>query len=132
MEIRQELDSQFRLKYYHSYNKRWHDYFDAFRTKLPHLSQFLIGSNDWDDGVPFEKEAEVKICLRRNRYMACYDGYGPSPYMEHFHEYLDEEMVPPKCDDQDMDSLRLLLEKTRQRVVKVPLLDSFQSYISEY
>ncbi|PCG90480.1 Hypothetical protein PENO1_098930 [Penicillium occitanis (nom. inval.)] len=131
METRRELDGQVRVKYYRSYNKRWHDYFDSFRTKLPHLSQFLIGSNDWGDGVPFEKEAEVKIGLRENRYMACYDGYGPSPYMEHYDKCLEWERVPPKCDDEDRDSLRLLFEKTGQRVVKIPSLSSFQDYISE-
>ncbi|KAH2534418.1 hypothetical protein KXW48_001932 [Aspergillus fumigatus] len=123
MEIRRELDDRVRKKYYRSYDKRWHDYFDSFRTKLPHLRQFLIGSNDWGDGVPFEKEAEVRICLRESRYMACYDGYGPSPYMENHHYRLPEwERAPPKCDDEDRDSLRLLFEKTGQRVVKIPFL----------
>ncbi|KAL5366279.1 F-box domain protein [Aspergillus floccosus] len=131
METRQELDGQVRAKYYRSYNTRWHDYFNSFRTKLPHLRQFLIGSNDWGDGVPFEKEAEVKICLRENRYKACYDGYGPSPYIEHDYGRLEWERIAPKCDDEDMDSLRLLFEKTGQRVAKIPFLSSFQGYISE-
>lgn len=131
METRPEQDGQFREKYYCSYNKRWHDYFDSFRTKLPHLSQFLIGNNDWGDGVPFEKEAEVKICLRESRYMVCYDGNGPSPYMEHHDGCLESERLRPKCDDEDRDSLRLLFEKTGQRVVKIPLLSAFEGYISE-
>ncbi|GLA35234.1 hypothetical protein AnigIFM63309_010637 [Aspergillus niger] len=131
METRRGLDGQVQVEYYCSYNKRWHDYFDSFRTKLPYLRQFLIGSNDWGKGVPFEKEAEVKICLRENRYMACYDGYGPSPYIEYDYGRPEWERPAPECDDEDRDSLCLLFEKTGQGIVKIPFLSSFQGYISE-
>ncbi|GFG18205.1 hypothetical protein IFM5058_08893 [Aspergillus udagawae] len=131
METRREVDGRVRLKYYLSYDKRWHDYFDSFRTKLPHLRRFLIGSGDWGHGVPFEKEDEVKICLRENRYMVCYDGYGPSPYLEPDYRPHEWERGAPQCDDKDRESLRLLFEKTGQRVIKIPFLSSYQDLISE-
>ncbi|GLA47649.1 hypothetical protein AnigIFM63604_002458 [Aspergillus niger] len=131
METRRGLDGQVQVEYYYSYNKRWHDYFNSFRTKLPYLRQFLIGSNDWGNGVPFEKKTEVKIYLRENRYMACYDRYGPSPYIEYDYGRPEWERPAPECDDEDRDSLCLLFEKTGQGIVKIPFLSSFQGYISE-
>ncbi|KAF7178188.1 hypothetical protein CNMCM7691_006860 [Aspergillus felis] len=130
MELRREGDGRV-LMYYFSYDKRWHDYFDSFRTKLPHLRRFLIGSGDWDHGVPFEKEDEVEICLGENRYMVCYDGYGPSPYLGPDHEPYEWERETPKCEEKDRESLRLLFEKTGQRVVEIPFLSSYQDGISE-
>ncbi|RLL97664.1 hypothetical protein CFD26_105317 [Aspergillus turcosus] len=127
METRQEDQ----LKYYRSYDKRWHDYFDSFRTELPRLRQFRFGSSDWSDGVPFEKEARIKISLRENRYMPCYDGYGPSPYLEGNYSPEEWEKEAPRCDAEDKDALRLLLEKTGQGVVEIPLLSPHQYWTCE-
>ncbi|RHZ54879.1 F-box protein [Aspergillus thermomutatus] len=123
METRRKDDGRTRRKYYLSYDKRWHHYFDCFRTKLPLLRHFVIGSSDWYQGVPFEKEAEITIGLFKNRYMACYDGYGPSPYLEPDFVPHEWEKEGPKCDEEDRDSLRLLLEKTGQSLVEDQFLD---------
>ncbi|KAF7158668.1 hypothetical protein CNMCM6106_005458 [Aspergillus hiratsukae] len=118
-------------KYYRSYNKRWHDYFDSLRTGLPHLRQFRFGSSNWSEGVPFEKEAKIKISLRENRYMACYDGYGPSPYLEGNYRPDEWEQEAPQCDEKDKEALRLLLEKTGQGVAEIPLLSRHQYWSCE-
>lgn len=105
---------------YGSYGKRWHEIFDLFAEKLPKLRHFRIGSTDWFDGVPFEQENNIKVGLYRNRYMTCYDGYGPSAYMEGedkdklSHPEDDEWRSRPQCDDEDQAALQRLLTKLGQ------------------
>jgi hypothetical protein len=131
MEIRREHDGLVQPKYFRSYDKRWHDYFDSFRTELPHLRHFRFGSSNWSEGVPFEKEAKIKISLRENRYMPCYDGYGPSPYLESNYSPDEWEKEAPKCEEEDRNALRLLLEKTGQGVVEIPLLSPYQYTVED-
>ncbi|KAJ5161457.1 hypothetical protein N7492_006849 [Penicillium capsulatum] len=109
---------------YGSYGKRWHDIFDLFAEKLPKLRYFRIGSGYWFDGVPFEQEDEIKPGLYYNRYMACYDGFGPSPYME---RAPGEDGIEkgwwqkrPECDEEDRAALRRLLGKIGQSIEEIP------------
>ncbi|KAL4876834.1 hypothetical protein BJY04DRAFT_222681 [Aspergillus karnatakaensis] len=70
---------------YASYNKRWADYFRAFKDNLPNLQHFRYGHGDgwWEDDqrTPFETETEVKNNFHEESYMVFCDGFGPSPYM---------------------------------------------------
>lgn len=106
---------------YGSFETRWHHIFDLFAEKLPKLRHFRIGRSNWDFDIPFEQEKDIKVGLYYNRYMCCYDGYGPSPYMEGENpEYiadLETAWRPlPECDDEDRTALRKLLAKLGQSV----------------
>lgn len=106
---------------YGSFEKRWHHIFDLFAEKLPKLRHFRIGSSNWYPDIPFEQERDIKVGLYYNRYMCCYDGYGPSPYMEGEDpkELADLENAwrpSPECDDEDRAALRKLLAKLGQSV----------------
>ncbi|KAF7626505.1 F-box domain protein [Aspergillus flavus] len=114
MEVRIREDCPSLSKHYRSYEKRWHDLFDTFRTRLPLLRHFRMGTTCWSDGMPFEKEANINIGLMNDRYMVCYDGYGPSPYMTGRGNARDNEKVAPECDEEDRNALRLLLQSIGQ------------------
>ncbi|CAI7679008.1 unnamed protein product [Penicillium pancosmium] len=106
---------------YGSFEKRWHDIFDLFAEKLPKLRNFRIGCSKWYPDIPFEQERGIKVGLYYNRYMCCYDGYGPSPYMEGEDPKnianLENGWRPsPECDDEDRAALRNLLAKLGQSV----------------
>ncbi|KAJ5941959.1 hypothetical protein N7516_002127 [Penicillium verrucosum] len=104
---------------YGSFEKRWHHIFDLFAEKLPKLRHFRIGRSNWYPDIPFEQERDIKVGLYYNRYMCCYDGYGPSPYMEGEDpkELANLEWRPsPECDDEDRAALRKLLAKLGQSV----------------
>ncbi|KAJ6062489.1 uncharacterized protein N7446_006609 [Penicillium canescens] len=101
---------------YGSFEKRWHHIFDLFAEKLPKLRHFRIGRSNWYPDIPFEQERDIKVGLYYNRYMCCYDGYGPSPYMEGEDPEelanLENAWRPsPECDDEDRAALRKLLAK---------------------
>lgn len=113
--VRREGDNSL----YGSFEKRWHHIFDQFAEKLPKLRHFRIGSGDWNSGIPFEQERDIKVGLFRNRYMCCYDGYGPSPYMvgedPKDPTYLEDTWRPsPECEDEDRAALQKLLAKLGQ------------------
>ncbi|KAE8361241.1 hypothetical protein BDV27DRAFT_167134 [Aspergillus caelatus] len=117
MEIRIREDAPELSKHYRSYEKRWHDLFDAFRIGLPLLRHFRMGTTCWSysgEGMPFEKETKINIGLMNDRYMACYDGYGPSPYMTGLHKPQEYEKAAPECDEEDRNALRLLLKSIGQ------------------
>lgn len=117
MQVRIREDCPELSKHYRSYEKRWHDLFDAFRTGLPLLRHFRMGTTCWSnsgEGMPFEKETKINIGLMNDRYMACYDGYGPSPYMTGPHQPQDYEKAAPECDEEDRNALRLLLKTIGQ------------------
>lgn len=106
---------------YGSFEKRWHDIFDLFAEKLPKLRHFRIGCSNWYPDIPFEQERGIKVGLYPNRYMCCYDGYGPSPYMEgedpkNLANLEDAWRPSPECDDEDRAALRKLLAKLGQSV----------------
>ncbi|CAG8116993.1 unnamed protein product [Penicillium salamii] len=106
---------------YGSFEKRWHHIFDLFAEKLPKLRHFRIGRSDWSPDIPFEQERDIKVGLYYNRYMCCYDGWGPSSYMEGEDPKelakLENEWRPsPECDDEDRAALRKLLAKLGQSV----------------
>lgn len=106
---------------YGSFEKRWHHIFDLFAEKLPKLRHFRIGRSNWYPDIPFEQERDIKVGLYYNRYMCCYDGYGPSPYMEGEDPKelanLENGWRPsPECDDEDRAALRKLLAKLGQSV----------------
>ncbi|KAJ5742123.1 hypothetical protein N7533_011532 [Penicillium manginii] len=110
-----------RPKLYGSFDKRWHDIFDIFAEKLPKLRHFQIGRSDWYPDIPFEQERDIKVGLYHDRYMCCYDGYGPSPYirgedLENIGSIEDGERPSPRCDDEDRAALRRLLAKLGQSV----------------
>ncbi|EAW16957.1 F-box domain protein [Aspergillus fischeri NRRL 181] len=114
MELRLEDDGE--AGHYRSYNKRWHHYFDAFRTRLPRLRQFRIGTSDWTHGVPFEAESEMRIGLLDERYGVFYDGWVPTPYVDVSYWPEPWERGPPKCNKEDRRSLRLLFDHIGQEV----------------
>ncbi|KAE8168323.1 hypothetical protein BDV40DRAFT_284312 [Aspergillus tamarii] len=119
MEVRIREDCPELSKHYRSYEKRWHDLFDAFRTGLPLLRHFRMGTTCWSnsgEGMPFEKETQINIGLMNDRYMACYDGYGPSPYMAGPHDPQDYEKAAPECGEEDRNALQLLLKSIGQSV----------------
>lgn len=103
-------------KHYAAYDKRWHDYFNAFRERLPHLKHFRYGHCPYwwdDDSTPFEQEGFINICLRRDRYMVFCDGFGPSPYMETM-IYFDGDGPSPDCNAEDLKALEDLCAKLGQ------------------
>lgn len=66
--------------------------------------------------VPFEQERDIKVGLFRNRYLRCYDGWGPSPYMYGEDDGEPSWRLRPECDDEDRAALRRLLAKIGQSV----------------
>ncbi|OOQ90346.1 F-box domain protein [Penicillium brasilianum] len=109
------------ISLYGSFEKRWHHIFDLFAEKLPKLRHFRIGHSNWSPDIPFEQEMDIRVGLYFNRYMCCYDGYGPTPYMEGENPKkrttLENEWRPsPECDDEDRAALRKLLAKLGQSV----------------
>ncbi|PCG99016.1 Hypothetical protein PENO1_055120 [Penicillium occitanis (nom. inval.)] len=115
--VRREGD----VSLYGSFEKRWHHIFDLFAEKLPKLRHFRIGRSNWYPDIPFEQERNIKVWLYYNRYMCCYDGYGPSPYMEgenpKYAANLENGWRPsPECDDEDRAALRKLLAKLGQSI----------------
>ncbi|KAJ6031012.1 hypothetical protein N7540_001744 [Penicillium herquei] len=106
---------------YGSFEKRWHHIFDLFAEKLPKLRHFRIGRSTWYPDIPFEQESDINVGLYHNRYMSCYDGYGPSPYMEvklpnNPANLENGWRLSPECDDEDRAALRKLLAKLGQSV----------------
>ncbi|KAH8433968.1 F-box protein [Aspergillus melleus] len=104
-------------KHYAAYDKRWHDYFNAFNDKLPHLRHLRVGHcpHWWDEQTtPFEQEQHIKVSLPRDRYMVFCDGFGPSPYMEEM-IYRDGEGSRPDCYVEDQKALEELCAKLGQR-----------------
>ena len=104
---------------YGSFDKRWHQVFDLFAEKLPKLRHFRIGGSEWYPDVPFEQEKDITIGLYPNRYMCCYDGMGPSPYMlgrdsKYIARLEKVWRAAPECDDEDNLALRRLLAKIGQ------------------
>lgn len=108
-------------RYKYTYAKRWHHYFEACSSGLPHLRHFSFGSGNWDDGAPFEEEGRMRNKLHGERYYLCRDGTGPSPYI-----YPDNNTDPerPLCDQEDRDALHSLLKKIGQRIIE----DSAEQY----
>ncbi|RLL95950.1 hypothetical protein CFD26_105976 [Aspergillus turcosus] len=106
------------LGYYRSYDKRWHHYFDAFRTRLPRLRHFRIGASDyyWLRGVPLDTETQIRIGLLVDRYRVFYDGYRPSPYLDVDYDPQPWQRDAPRCDEEDRKSLRLLFKHIGQEV----------------
>ncbi|ORY02851.1 hypothetical protein BCR34DRAFT_492855 [Clohesyomyces aquaticus] len=104
------------------YTKRWHDFFDRFRTELPHLHHFRIGTQP---GFAARSERELPVYLARTRYMAFRGGGMPTPWIEgpqpwnttriKEYEELDDA---PECDELDRSALERLLTKIGQ--AKVP------------
>lgn len=115
-EIEVRLDDDSNPGYYRPYDKRWHHYFDAFRTRLPHLRHFRIGTSDWTPGVPFETEPEMRIGLPEERYGVFYDGWVPTPYLDATYRPEPWERSAPKCDKEDRKALRLLYKHIGQEV----------------
>lgn len=81
----QDCDHQFPW----SYASRWHHYFRALRTGLPHLRHFGIGHGPWEslwEGVQlsaaFETAASLPAELLWSRYVVFDWGTGPSPWIE--------------------------------------------------
>ncbi|KAL4890879.1 F-box domain protein [Aspergillus ambiguus] len=110
-------DSQFlERKYFRFWDRRWHHLFHTFAEKLPNLRRFTMGSGRWRYGAPFEKEEDIRVGLFINRYMTCYDGYGPSCYIVRNHTLQEGERVSPECDREDQEALRMLLQKLGQTV----------------
>ncbi|OQE44846.1 hypothetical protein PENCOP_c002G04342 [Penicillium coprophilum] len=118
---------------YGSFEKRWHDIFDLFAERLPKLRHFRIGRSNWHTNIPFEQERDIKVGLHHNRYMCCYDGWGPSPYMEggdlkNLANLKDGWRLSPECDDEDRAALRKLLAKLGQSVQE----NYWDSYYDDY
>ncbi|PLB55531.1 hypothetical protein P170DRAFT_399698 [Aspergillus steynii IBT 23096] len=104
-------------KHYAAYDKRWHDYFNAFNDKLPLLRHFRAGHcpHWWDEETtPFEQEQHIKVSLPKDRYMMFCDGFGPSPYMEEM-IYRNGEGSRPDCYVEDQKALEELCAKLGQR-----------------
>ncbi|KAI9039225.1 uncharacterized protein KD926_009859 [Aspergillus affinis] len=101
-------------KHYATYDKRWHDYFNAFNDKLPHLRHFRYGHCPfwWDEGSPpFEQEQHIKLSLAKDRYMVFCDGFGPSPYMEEMIYREGGGRARPDCYAEDEKALVALCAK---------------------
>lgn len=107
------------------YAKRWHDLFDRFRTDLPHLQHFRIGTQP--DSVAWD-ERELPVALSHTRYMGFRGGGMPTPWIHGSHpqdtmrisEYEELEDAP-ECDEQDREALERLLDKIGQ--AKIPNQD---------
>ncbi|KAL2827845.1 hypothetical protein BDW59DRAFT_55159 [Aspergillus cavernicola] len=113
-----DLKSHPRLtgKSHASYGTRWHDYFQAFKERLPHLQHFRFGHcpHWWvDDTTPFEKETTIDIGFHEN-YMVFCDGYGPSQYMGNMIYDEDGDGEPLEPSEEDKTALRELLAKLGQ------------------
>ncbi|KAF9888943.1 hypothetical protein FE257_008112 [Aspergillus nanangensis] len=112
-------DSQYSgRKHFRAWDRRWHHIFTTFAEKLPNLRRFVMGSSGWFHGAPFEKEEEIRVDLFDDwyMYMACYDGYGPTCYMNDDVDPEQGEREPPKCNEEDREALRMLLRKVGQTV----------------
>ncbi|KAE8402475.1 hypothetical protein BDV37DRAFT_272790 [Aspergillus pseudonomiae] len=102
-----------RSDYYRSGEKLWNDLFGAFRTGLPFLRHFRMGSTCWsysDGEMPFVKETSIYIGLLHDRYMGC-RGTDPDDRMSKVNEKAAQENR-----EFDRTALRLLLESVGQRV----------------
>ncbi|KAK2768532.1 hypothetical protein FQN54_000388 [Arachnomyces sp. PD_36] len=103
-------------KVYASYEKRWHDYFRAFKDGLPLLRHFRYGTSPywWGDvSTPFEGETEIKIGMTSGSYQVFCDGYGPSPYMDSLiwdYDTEDDNALPPSVDEEDEEDKEALRE----------------------
>ncbi|CAG8367984.1 unnamed protein product [Penicillium salamii] len=91
--------------FFHTYPRRWSDYFASLESGLPHLRHFAIGRSNWEDGLPFEQEQDIKSALLHDRYLVFDHGIGPSPFQEY-----------PLCDEQDRTALVQLYEKIGQKI----------------
>lgn len=107
-------------KKYASYDSRWHDYFQAFKDKLPLLQHFRFGSCPYwwvDDRTPFERESRIEIGMTNESYMVYCNGYGPCPYMENLLESTEDgdglTLLPS---EKDKKALQELYAKIGQRV----------------
>jgi hypothetical protein len=95
------------------YLRRWHYYFDSFRTELPHLRHFRFGKSDWKNEYPFEKEVDITIGL--------FDRYGIFRFAVGYEMfYADttypEYLINPFCHEKDSDALWALFRKIGQTV----------------
>ncbi|PTU20426.1 hypothetical protein P175DRAFT_0481806 [Aspergillus ochraceoroseus IBT 24754] len=117
-------DPRFDGEGYASYDKRWKDYFQAFKEGLPLLQHFRYGHclAWWEhDTTPLECETEIEVALRHDSYMVYCDGYGPSQYMAHMIYTIRQEGdikwedgEPLRCTDEDINALKELCAKLRQ------------------
>lgn len=102
------------------YPRRWHDYFTAIETGLPHLREFGFGINEaWDEySLPFEKEKDIVPALRHHRYMAFDSGTGPYQFIGQMNDPDRYEPAGqrPTCDDEDRDALKALYRKIGKQV----------------
>lgn len=88
------------------YPRRWHHYFDSFRTGLPHLRHFRFGRSDWTNEYPFEKERDITIGL--------FDRYGTFRSMYGYD--MSDNLLNPLCHEKDSDALWALFRKIGQTV----------------
>ncbi|PLB45029.1 hypothetical protein P170DRAFT_415935 [Aspergillus steynii IBT 23096] len=101
------------------YEKRWYDYFNAFKDGLSHLRHFRFGHcpHWWeDDSTPFEQEQFIQVNLPEDRYMVFSDGLGPTPYTKATHYYDGPDGERPDCFNEDKKALEKLCAKLGQEI----------------
>ncbi|OJJ30775.1 hypothetical protein ASPWEDRAFT_117384 [Aspergillus wentii DTO 134E9] len=101
-------------EYHATYSARWHDYFSAFQSELPHLRHISMGRSDWWLGMPFEMEGEIGMGLLMDRYMMFDDETRPNPYIGGSHVFEGEYEEWPSCTEEDKEALGSLLISTGQ------------------
>lgn len=89
------------------YSRRWHEYFNTFRTELPHLRHFAFDEGDDDSLDPMFPSNGVGLLWDWYVIFEWCEGYTTPEHMEHPEEAGDI----PSCDEEDINALNALLEK---------------------
>jgi hypothetical protein len=92
-------------------NLRWHQVYDRFRARLPHLRCLATGYGDWGyNGKAFEQRYNLK-CFTGNYQFFEY-GAGPSSWVDYLQ---DGNFDGSECEEVDKQALEALLEDVQQR-----------------
>ncbi|CAG8344830.1 unnamed protein product [Penicillium salamii] len=103
--------------FFHTYPRRWSDYFASLESGLPHLRHFAIGRSNWEGGLPFEQEQDIKPALLHDRYLVFDQGSGGGAFQDNIRSWkMPPEEQRPDCDEQDRTALQQLYEKIGQKV----------------
>jgi hypothetical protein len=109
---------------------RWHAVMDRFRTELPHLLHFTVGSGNWHNGQAFDQryelasdQAAAQYCMfehaaRQYGGSNWHSGESPEGASHDFDSTLSElelDVPFPQCQEEDEKAYSELLEAVHAR-----------------